>query len=109
MIAVTVAEQHHVHIAQPRIVGSGERVTDIVKNANARWIFEERGAVVRAKLSRMRAQRRDFHVLRERRSHRKSACETRCRADQCSSHRESSPQSSFDQSSLTFAAWAIFV
>jgi hypothetical protein len=63
MVAVYMAQQNQVDLAQPRVVGAGDIVGHVVENANAGRIFEYRRAIVRSKLSWVRAYRRDFYIL----------------------------------------------
>src|SRR5687767_8133901 len=64
VVAVDVAEQDGVDLAEPRVIGAGEVVPDVVEDANPSRIFEQRRAIVRAQLARVRADGRDLHVLR---------------------------------------------
>ena len=62
VVAVHVADQHCVDLAQARIVRSGYRATGVVKQAGAVRILEDQGAVELAKLAFLTAEWRDFYV-----------------------------------------------
>ena len=64
MIAVRVADQNHMNIAQPRVCGAGYRESRIVKEADAGRILKEECPVGPAKFTRARTHRRDLDILR---------------------------------------------
>jgi hypothetical protein len=66
VVAVHVGDQHHVDLAQARVVGAGDGAARVVEHARAARVFEDQGAVERAELALLAAQRRDLDVLRER-------------------------------------------
>ena len=65
MIAVRVAQQHGVNVAEARIVATGDGMAGVVEDAHAGRILEDRRTVVRAQLAGMRADRSDLDVLRD--------------------------------------------
>ena len=68
MIAMRVAQQHDVDVAEARIVATGDGMARVVEDAHARRILEDRRTVVRAQLAGMRADRSDLDVLCDGRS-----------------------------------------
>ena len=56
VIAVRVAHQHDVQRAEPRVVGAGHRLAGVVEDAHAGRVLEDRRAVARAQLARVRAR-----------------------------------------------------
>jgi hypothetical protein len=64
VVAVRVAQQHDMHVAEPWIRRAGDRLSGIVEDAHAGGILEDRRAVAVAQLTGVRAQRCDLHVLR---------------------------------------------
>ena len=64
MVAVDMAEEHGVDLAQPRIAAAAHRASDVVKDPGAVRILENYRPVERTELAVMTAERRDFHVLR---------------------------------------------
>jgi hypothetical protein len=67
MVPMHVGQQHEVNVAQPRIVTGGEVVGWVVEQAYAGWVLEHDRSIVRTKLSCVRADWRDLHVLGQRR------------------------------------------
>ena len=64
VIAVRMAQKHDMNVAEPGVVAARDGLTRVVEDAHARRIFEYRRAVAVAEFARVRAERRDFHVLR---------------------------------------------
>jgi hypothetical protein len=57
VIAVHVADQQHVHLAEPRVVGTGHRAPGIVEDPGAGRILEQQGTVEAAELAVVAAER----------------------------------------------------
>jgi hypothetical protein len=64
VVAMRVRKQDRVQRAEPRVVAARHRLTRVVDDAHAGWVFEDHGAIARTQLASMRAQRRDLDVLR---------------------------------------------
>jgi HD superfamily phosphohydrolase YqeK len=51
VVAMHVADEHDVDLAQARIVGAGHGAARVVEHAGAVRIFEDQGPVLRAELA----------------------------------------------------------
>ena len=65
VVAMHVADENDVDLAQPRIGRTGDRATGVVKNARAVRILKDQRAVLRAQLAVLTAKRRHFHLGRQ--------------------------------------------
>ena len=65
VVAVHVAHEDDVDLAEPRIVGAGDRAARVVEDARAVRVLEDQGAILRAELAVDAAQRRHLHGLGE--------------------------------------------
>ena len=66
VIAMHVANQHDIDLAQSWIIGTGDGATGIVEEAGAIRIFEHQGAVKLAELALLASQRSDLYGGSER-------------------------------------------
>jgi hypothetical protein len=61
MVAVYMAKEHRVDLAQPRIAATAHRAPDVVENSGAVRILENQRAIEWTELPIMAAQPGDFH------------------------------------------------
>src|SRR3546814_2638967 len=64
MVAMDMAQEDEVDLAEPGIVGPENRAPGIVEDPRAVGILEQQGAVVGAELAVMGAERRDLDLRR---------------------------------------------
>ena len=67
VVAVHVAHEDDVDLAEPRIVRAGDRAARIVEDARAVRVLEDQRAILRAELAVDAAERRHLHGLGQRR------------------------------------------
>ena len=61
MVAMQVANQDYVDLAEAWIIGARHRAPGVIEDAGAVWVFEHHRPVESAEFSVMAAERRDFH------------------------------------------------
>jgi hypothetical protein len=73
MIAMDVAQQHRVDLAQPRVVGTPHRAPGVIEDPRAVRVLQDQRPVEAAELAVMASQGCDSHVGRRGRLHRRAS------------------------------------
>jgi hypothetical protein len=60
MVGMHVRQEHHMDVAEPRVIAPGNRSAGVVQNPDPGRVLEEQGAINLAEIAGSRAQRRNL-------------------------------------------------